>query len=189
MEFDSEKFFSGVKTSLFSGKLSQPQVDGMNAILALPWERKRFAAYALATVFHECAQTMQPIVERGPKSYFDKYNAGTTTGARLGNTEKGDGYKYRGMGFVMLTGRGNYTKASTKLGVDLVTTPEKALELDISSKILYKGMMEGWFTSRKLPDYITDTKTDFFNARRIINGLDRAALIEGYAKQFNRAFS
>ncbi len=48
-------------------------------------------AYVLATAYHETAHTMKPIYERGGKAYFNKYDAGTAIGKRLGNTVKGDG--------------------------------------------------------------------------------------------------
>jgi putative chitinase len=43
------------------------------------------------------------------------------------------------------------------------------------------GMRNGSFTGKKLSDYINQNKCDYSNARRIINGVDRQALIAGYA--------
>lgn len=183
------KFFASVKNTLFGGRLTQSQVDGMESILNADWEKKRYLAYALATVYHECDKTMQPIIEKGTIAYFNKYNAGTKLGKTLGNTEPGDGFKYRGRGFVQITGRANYAKAGKKLGIDLINKPEQALDLIIATKILHDGMMAGWFTGRKLPDYFTDEKSDYYNARRIINGTDQAELIAGYAKAFNLALT
>jgi hypothetical protein len=48
-------------------------------------------------------------------------------------------------------------------------------------------MTKGLFTGKKLNDYINNTKTDYVNARKIINGLDRANLIASYAKVFETA--
>ena len=45
-------------------------------------------------------------------------------------------------------------------------------------------MFRGLFTGKKLADYMNDKETDYYNARRIINGLDKAELIAGYAKEF-----
>lgn len=67
---------------------------------------------------------------------------------------------------------------------DLVEHPEKALNPQIAYRILAYGMQNGTFTGRKLSDYITDDKTDYRNARRIINGLDRADQIAGAAEKF-----
>jgi predicted chitinase len=184
-------FFSSVRASLFNGKLDVGQVEGMSAILD-EWDKGfnkdcRQLAYMLATVYHECNKTMQPITEYGKPAYFDKYDAGTKLGKMLGNTVKGDGEKYKGRGFVQLTGRSNYQKAGNKLGIDLINFPEKALELPISTKILFTGMAEGWFTGRKFSQYFNAQTGDYLNARKIINGLDCYEKIAGYARHFHRA--
>jgi hypothetical protein len=126
---------------------------------------------------------MQPITEYGGRSYFDRYE-----GRRdLGNTVAGDGYKFRGRGYVQLTGRRNYTLAGGKLGVDLVASPDRALEPTLAAAIMFLGMSEGWFTGKELGDYINAAGADYLNARRIINGTDRALLIAGYAEAFHKA--
>lgn len=142
-------------------------------------------AYVLATTFHETAHTMKPIYEKGAKAYFSKYEPGTKIGKNLGNTTKGDGFLYRGRGFTQITGRANYLKAGNKLKIDLIGNPDLALSPKIAAQILVAGMIEGWFTGKKLSNYITDGKSDFTNARRIINGTDKAALIAGYAQQYD----
>jgi hypothetical protein len=74
---------------------------------------------------------MQPIKERGPVSYFNKYEPGTKIGKLLGNTQKGDGYRFKGEGHVQNTGRRNAAFASKRLNevfglnIDLVKNPEK----------------------------------------------------------------
>jgi predicted chitinase len=190
---DRTAFYASVRrrtSGIFGTSLSQGQVTGCEAILNEA-ERQgtplRFLAYMLATSYHETGATMKPITEYGQRSYFDKYDAGTKIGAALGNTQKGDGYKYRGRGFVQLTGRSNYARAAKELAVDLVRYPDDALEPDIAAAILFRGMTEGWFTGKKLSDYINLDKTDYFNARRIVNGTDRAQKIAGYAKAFEAA--
>jgi predicted chitinase len=130
---------------------------------------------------------MQPITEFGSRAYFNKYEAGTKLGKQLGNTQPGDGYKYRGRGFVQLTGRANYQKASTKLAVDLINHPEMALNLPVSTQIMFAGMAGGWFTTRKLSDYFAGNKADWVNARRIINGVDKAVTISSYGQKFHLA--
>lgn len=188
-----EAFFSHVRKVLFGGKLSTGQVNGLNSIVAA-WdvhgdEDARKLAYLLATAQHETAGTMQPIYERGAKAYFDKYEPGTKLGKALGNTEKGDGYRYRGTGLVQLTGRRNFRLAGQKLGIDLVKEPSLATEPSTAAAILIKGSLEGWFTGRKVGDYINAAKTDYIGARRVINGTDKASLIAGYADQYEQALS
>lgn len=191
MRFNHTTFFNGYRE--LYGKLNQTQVSGLDNLLGYveldaDVSDIRWVAYMLATVKHECADTFQPITERGPKSYFDKYEPGTKIGKSLGNTVKGDGYLYRGRGCVQITGRANYQKMTEKLALigdeDLILHPDAALHPDIAYRIMSFGMRTGCFTGKKLSDYINATKCDYTNARRIINGVDQAAKIEGYAVNF-----
>lgn len=178
-----KEFFAAVRASF--GALTQPQVDGINALLAatenLPVD---YRAYVLATAWHETAKTMQPIYERGPRAYFDKYEPSTKIGKRLGNTLAGDGYRFRGRGYVQITGRSNYDRASDVTGVDLVASPDLAIDPSIAAVIIVKGMCEGWFTGKKMADYTT-----FQNMRRVVNGMDCAALIASHATKFKAALA
>ena len=62
---------------------------------------------------------------------------GGTWGARnLGNTQAGDGYKYRGRGFNQNTGRGNYTMLTKKSGIDLVSNPDKMNDPAVAAEAL-----------------------------------------------------
>lgn len=179
------QFFAAVRTSF--GKLKQKQVDGFNVLLEATTDlsiSKR--AYILATAWHESAATMQPIFERGPRKYFDMYEPPSAKARRLGNTIKGDGYKYRGRGYVQITGRANYHKASEVTGVDLVAFPDMALEAPVAAQIIVSGMTKGWFTGKKLGDY---PASQFRDMRRIVNGLDKADLIARHAVKFESALA
>jgi len=190
---DRAAFFASLRarnSGVFGTSLSQGQVSGCEAILDEAQRRGtplRQVAYMLATSLHETAATMQPITEYGKVSYFDKYEPGTKIGRDLGNTVTGDGYRFRGRGYVQLTGRRNYRKASEELGFDIVANPARALEPPVAAAIMFLGMTEGWFTTRKLSDYILGDKCDYVNARRIINGTDKAQKIAGYAEAFATA--
>jgi putative chitinase len=187
-------FFEAVRSPLFAGKLSASQVSGMEAILdeaGSRGTRLEWLAYMLATTLLETARTMQPIKEYGGKAYFTKMydiNGSRPAKAReLGNLSPGDGARYPGRGYVQLTGLSNYARASRKIGVDLVTNPDAAMVPANAAKIMFVGMEEGWFTGKKLSDYINGGKADYYGARGIINGKDRAAEIATYAKQFEAA--
>ena len=176
-------FFDYVRKALFGNALNKGQVEGMDALLDV-WEESyakeddRWLAYVLATAFHETAFTMQPIEEYGKGK-----------GHPYGVKDPTTGKAYYGRGFVQLTWKANYKSLGTKLGVDLVKKPELALELDIATKITFLGMMEGIFTGKKLDDFFSGTTEDWYHARRIINGLDKAEAIGKYGKKFYAAIS
>jgi putative chitinase len=208
MSIDRAAFFAAVRASPFGGRLTQPQVDGMEAMLATGGTLPRaHLGYALATAFHETGRTMQPVVENlnytsaariravwptrfpseaaaAPYVRSPRALANRVYGGRLGNTEPDDGWRYRGRGLVQITGRDNYARAGRQLGVDLVGDPDLALRPDLAAGILFAGMAQGWFTGRKLADYFNDTVNDPVNARRIVNALDRAETIAGYHRAF-----
>lgn len=181
-----KEFFSRVRESF--GPLTPGQVEGLNVLLAATMHMSlAHRAYILATAWHETGPEdsqlhMRPRVELGGRSYFNKYNAGTEKGAKLGNTSIGDGYKFRGRGYVQLTGRRNYLVASLATDRDLIARPDDALEPSLAATIMVTGMREGWFTDKKLSDYSRYTEM-----RRVVNGMDKAADIAGYAARFEHA--
>lgn len=192
-------FFDAVRGKLWP-KMTTEQVGGCERLmragagrLPLTW-----MAYGLATGYHETAYTMEPVKERGSHAYLDKYDTGRLAEA-LGNTpeDDDDGQLYAGRGDVQLTGRRNYRVATQKLqalGIlkpteDMIKTPDLAMRPDVSAAVLVVGMTEGWFTGKKFNDYINNAGGlgQYTNARRIINGTDKAAQIAGYAVKFDTA--
>jgi len=96
---------------------------------------------------------------------FDLYEPGTEAGDRVGNTQPGDGARFKGRGFVQLTGRENYTRVGKQLKVDLVNSPETANDPATAGKIL------GQFLKNK-EDKIRDAleEDDLKTARKLVNG-------------------
>lgn len=133
-------------------------------------------AYVLATAQHES----------GSGQYLEEIASGEAYEGRsdLGNVNPGDGVRFKGRGLAQVTGRRNYQDWSQRLGVDLVGNPELASEPGNALTILVLGSRDGTFTGAKLSDYISGSNADFYNARRIINGTDRADLIAGYAQEY-----
>lgn len=135
-------------------------------------------AYVLATAYWETNRTMQPVEE----AYY--------LGARAeAYRQKLRYHPWHGRGFVQLTWERNYILAGQKIGVDLITDPDSAMEPHNAAKILVIGSAEGWFTRKKLSDYISSQKCDYVNARRIINGTDKAAQIADVALEYEHAIT
>lgn len=195
-------FFDTVRARLFHGRLRAGQIEGMNAILdrfeeSMPEGDDRWLAYMLATAFHETAETMQPVREtlapndtRAIALLDAAFAAGRLKGVRTPywrvDTE---GKSWLGRGFAQLTHRRNYAAMAKVTGIDLVAAPERAMEIDVAVTILFRGMIDGHFTGRKLADFFAGDREDWTGARRIINGTDRAALVAGYARTFYAAIS
>lgn len=196
-----EFFFGHVRQHLFQGRLKQAQVDGLDFMLDT-WEADyadgddRWLAYALATSHHETDMKMQPINEYGGNRYFfDRYDpegSHPEIARRLGNTQPGDGVRFHGRGFVQLTGRANYKKMQDKFGVNLTASDanaDRVLGAELAAEIMFYGMQNGVFTGKKFADYFNAEDEDWVNARRIINGLDKANLIAGYGRAYYAAIS
>lgn len=136
-------------------------------------------AYILATATHES----------GAGKHMEEFASGRAYEGRrsLGNTQPGDGMRYKGRGYVQLTGRRNYTDWSRRLGMDLVSNPRQVENPRVAAQILVGGMMQGTFTGRGLGSYINNNQTDFVNARRTVNGTDRAQGIAQIAQRLMSA--
>jgi len=109
----------------------------------------------LATVKTEVGN-FQPIAEHASGA---EYNGRSD----LGNTQPGDGERYKGRGFIQITGRANYREYGKKLGIDLEGNPDLALRPDYAAKILVQ-----YFKDRGL-----DKKAaagDWTGVRKGVNG-------------------
>lgn len=186
-------FFAAIRRELFDGALTPIQVYRietlLDAIIAADWPLS-YASYGLATSFHESFQ-FKHMKEVGSEAYFkrmyDKAGARPHIAKKLGNTEAGDGVKFAGRGYVQLTGRANYVKVGKALGLDLLKEPQIVEEPGIAAKVLIWGMSTGAYTGKANRDYLAKSPPDYVNARRIINGTDKASLIATYAKEFQAA--
>ncbi len=125
----------------------------------------RMVAFALATIAAETAGFV-PISERVSRfntsqKPFDLYDGRKD----LGNRQPGDGAKYRGRGFVQLTGGANYAKYGERIGVDLADRPEKACESAIAAQLLAL-----FIADRATAIDAALSASDFTKARRLVNG-------------------
>jgi putative chitinase len=168
-------FFDQVNLRLFDAKLPSKTKEALGQILDY-WEANhakeddRWLAYALGTAHHETDRTFGPIREYG-RGKGKKY------------------YPYYGRGLVQLTWDYNYKNMSPVVGIDLVKYPDRALELKNAIPIMFVGMSKGIFTGKNFADYFNKTTENWVQARRIINGLDKANLIATHAKKYYSAIS
>lgn len=175
----------------------------------------RWVSYILATTFHEVGGTWQPIHESGSRSYFiNRYGSQTKVGKSLGNDTPEEGADYAGRGFPQVTGENNYEMAENVLRkyypevieiwekrtgkkFDLTVgdqpndekDPDNMMDPEIAYVVMSYAMRTGAFTGVGLKKYFNDKVTDPVNARRIINGTDKAALIAGYYDKFMKILS
>jgi len=193
---DRAKFYNELRKTLIKS-FNQDQVKCMELILDKCLEHEITldrAAYCFGTAWHETGQFRWLREIWGPTAQQKKYEPGTSLAKQLGNTVKGDGKKFMGRGFVHITGRTNYADWSNRLGVDLINKPELAEIPEYAAEILVLGMKLGTFTGKDLDDYIdeldesdSEELREYKNARRIVNGTDKADLIAGYALKFEKA--
>jgi hypothetical protein len=182
-------FYDSIRSTIFKGSMTAKQFEGIEAILAeytrLCLNDPRKLAYILATAFHETAQTMQPIAEYG-KGGSRPYARKVKMSGKVYTTPN---QIYYGRGFVQLTWYENYEAMGKFLKMDLLNHPDLMLTLEPAIQALFQGMIRGMFTGKSLDSYFHADKSDALNARRIINGIDKAQQIEGYFKLFYNAIT
>jgi predicted chitinase len=194
------RFFDAIRGPLFPS-LSQPQVDGLTVLLDV-WERdhaaldRRWLAYALATAHHETGRTLQPVREGFART--DKGAiAAVTKLFRAGKIRRNyalpaeNGRSYFGRGVVQITHPENYLRVGKALGLGpaLYDDPSLALQPEVAARILYEGMIHGLFTGSRLADYFIGQREHWVEARKIVNGMDRAAMVAGYGQRYDAALA
>lgn len=76
-------------------------------------------------------------IKKDDSKFFETvYGYQTQKGKELGNTEPGDGFKYRGRGLIQLTGKDNYKRIGKEIGVDLVSNPDLVNDPKLAPKIV-----------------------------------------------------
>ena len=159
-------------------KLNKNQVVRIDALIDALDERNlpaEFKAYILATAFYETDGFRSLIEYASGKAYEGRKD--------LGNTHRGDGQRFKGRGYVQITGRRNYADWAKRLGVNILGNPSLVTNLKYATTIIIDGMLEGTFTGKSLKNFFTADKKDWIQARRVVNGLDRAGIIATYAKK------
>lgn len=180
--FDVDAFNLEVTETLFFGSLPYWQRTPLHSLIEEGLRRRRNwaeIAYALATAYHETGRFrwMSEIGEGEGKPYGD-----------LIHLTRRQMVAYYGRGFVQLTWLRNYVVMGERLQLPLVTEPDRAKEPAVAAQILWEGMIDGMFTGVAFSDVATGSDMlDFAEARRIINGRDRASDIANIAARFLHA--
>ncbi|MFT3711918.1 MAG: LysM peptidoglycan-binding domain-containing protein [Archangium sp.] len=142
-----------------------PNLSAADANRYLPYLNAAMAEGGINTPLRQAAFLAQLAHESGQLRYFEEIASGAAYEGRrdLGNTQPGDGVRYKGRGPIQLTGRSNYTAASRALGVDLVNHPELAATPEVGFRIAQ------WFwNSRNLNSYADARNFDAITLR--VNG-------------------
>ncbi len=206
---DRNIFFASLRqrnSGVFGTSLSQGQVDGCESLLdAMTGFSAPHAAHVLGEVYHETGGGMLPIKETVMPWHKDKNPSDAEVIRRLDRAWAKkqlplvkapywrDGRFGRGQ--IQITHMGSYRRAAALTGVDLIGSPEMALDLRISALIAAEGCRVGLFTGKKLADFDgvpTDrygVPYDHYGARAIVNG-DKGkngAKVAGYAQAFESA--
>ena len=135
-------------------------------------------AQFMAQTRHESADFAK-MKEVGSKKQFDRYEKNRTLAQRLGNTVKGDGELFKGRGFIQLTGRDNYTRASEQIFGDdrLVRNPDLASRLDVGAKIAL------WYWKNQVRPKV-DNFNDTTQVVRAINSREPMSVIKKRHNKF-----
>lgn len=108
-------------------------------------------AQFMAQTAHETLG-FQRMVEQGDNEYFKKYDPkyNPQKAKILGNVKPGDGARYKGRGFIQITGRYNYKQAGKALGLPLEQKPELAEKPEVAVKIAI------WYWKNRVQNAVDD---------------------------------
>ncbi len=123
--------------------------------------------YGITTPARQQAFLAQLAQESGQFLYKEELASGQKYEGRgdLGNTQSGDGVRYKGRGLIQITGRANYREAGQTLGVDLENYPERAAEPELAARVA------AWYWQSRGLNELAD-QGDFREITRRINGGD-----------------
>ncbi|ATB51444.1 LysM peptidoglycan-binding domain-containing protein [Corallococcus macrosporus] len=142
-----------------------PNLSQAKAEQYLPHLNRAMAEANITTPKRKAAFLAQLAHESGQLRYMEEIASGAAYEGRrdLGNTQPGDGVRYKGRGPIQLTGRANYRAAGRALGIDLEGNPQRAKDPDVAFRIA------GWYwSSRNLNTYAD--AGNFREVTRRING-------------------
>lgn len=134
-------------------------------------------SHFFAQIAHESGD-FKYLAELGGKSYFDKYEGRED----LGNTQKGDGYKFKGRGYIQVTGRANYSEISKDLKIDFINNPE-LLEQEVNAMISAL-----WFWNKRKLNQFADLDDIKTITKKINGGYNGLKERQEYLTQYKKIF-
>jgi hypothetical protein len=203
---------------------AQDEIDALLAVVPGPWRANaqwaipmlldaartggishpRRIAYVLATAQHAAhfGASLEehgggPIRDGVDRS-FERYEPGSRLGNVLGNTQPGDGERFRGRGFIHVRGRAAYAAWSQRLAMPeqvvdaaavpyFIAYPAALAQPNVAAQTLVRGMRDGLFTGFALGAYVNDRKTDFYGARKVVGRCEHARDVAETAAAFAAA--
>jgi putative chitinase len=140
-----------------SGGLQKTQESFNYSITALPQTFRKITPAIAAVLGRQAGETMVPI-DRQQKianiAYASQYGNG--------DSSSGDGWSFRGSGFMQLTFRGNYEACSDDLNLDLITNPDR-----VRTDLTIAALVSGWFWSTNGCNTLADAQSFDSITRRI----------------------
>ncbi len=167
-----EAAFSKVPPEMQAGDVTSDQlkqiVPGLSnerATKIAPYLNQAMRDAGINTKRQKASFIAQLAHESGGFKYFEELASGRAYEGRrdLGNTQRGDGQRFKGRGPIQLTGRANYRAAGKALGIDLENNPQLASKLDVGFKTA------AWFWNSKGLNERAD-RGDFRGVTKRING-------------------
>ncbi len=134
-------------------------------------------AHFFSQIAHESGG-FKYLAELGGKSYFDKYEGRKD----LGNTQKGDGYKFKGRGYIQVTGRANYSEISKDLKIDFINNPE-LLEQEVNAMVSAL-----WFWNKRKLNQFADLDDIKTITKKINGGYNGLKERQEYLTQYKKIF-
>jgi putative chitinase len=153
-----------------------PRLKQDKAALYLPYLNAAMSEAEINTPPRQAAFLAQLAHESAELRYFEEVASGEAYEGRkdLGNTQPGDGKRYKGRGPIQLTGRNNYRSAGKALGVDLEGTPQRAADADVGFRVA------GWFWKSNKLNPLADAGNFDAITRRINGGYNGKADRDAY---------
>jgi predicted chitinase len=142
-----------------------PNLSAARAAAVLPYLNAAMREAGINTKARAAAFLAQLLHESAELRHFEELADGSAYEGRkdLGNTQAGDGPRFKGRGPIQLTGRANYAAAGEALGVDLVSSPQRAADAEVGFRV------SAWFWNSRGLNKLADAG-DFVGITRRING-------------------